>query len=45
MGTHGGVAFAEKADSERQFRETRLVCASLILAHLAERGLGVPRRH
>lgn len=45
VGTHGGFAFAEEADNVRQFRETRLVCTSLIPAHLAERGLGLPRRH
>lgn len=45
VGTHGGFAFAEEADSERQSRETRLVCASLILAYLAEHGPGLPRRH
>lgn len=44
-GTHGGFVFAEESDSVRQFRETRLICTDLILAHLAERGLGLPRRH
>jgi hypothetical protein len=44
VGTHG-VAYAEESDSERQFRGTRPICTRLILAHLAEHGLGLPRRH
>jgi acyl-CoA dehydrogenase len=46
--THGGFGFAEEYDVERKFRETRLyqvapVSTNLILAHLGEHVLGLPR--
>jgi acyl-CoA dehydrogenase len=46
--THGGFGFAEEYDVERKFRETRLyqvapISTNLILAHLAEHVLGLPR--
>ena len=46
--THGGYGFAVEYDIERKFRETRLyqvapVSTNLILAHLAEKVLGLPR--
>jgi acyl-CoA dehydrogenase len=48
--THGGFGFAEDFDIERKFRETRLyqvapVSTNLILAHLAEHVLGLPRSY
>ena len=48
--THGGFGFAEEYDIERKFRETRLyqvapVSTNLILAHLAEHVLGMPRSY
>ena len=48
--THGGFGFAEEYDVERKFRETRLyqvapVSTNLILAYLAERGLGLPKSY
>jgi acyl-CoA dehydrogenase len=48
--THGGFGFAEEYDIERKFRETRLyqvapVSTNLILAHVAEHVLGLPRSY
>jgi acyl-CoA dehydrogenase len=45
---HGGFGFACEYDVERKFRETRLyqvapISTNLILAHLAEHVLGLPR--
>jgi acyl-CoA dehydrogenase len=50
MQTYGGFAFAEEYDIERKFRETRLyqtapVSTNLILSHLAEHVLGLPRSY
>ena len=46
--THGGFGFATEYDVERKFRETRLyqvapISTNLILAHVAEHVLGLPR--
>ncbi|QPH55271.1 acyl-CoA dehydrogenase family protein [Pontivivens ytuae] len=46
--THGGYGFAEEYDVERKFRETRLyqvapISTNLILSHVAEHVLGLPR--
>jgi alkylation response protein AidB-like acyl-CoA dehydrogenase len=48
--THGGFGFAEEYDVERKFRETRLyqvapISTNLILAHLSEHVLGLPRSY
>jgi alkylation response protein AidB-like acyl-CoA dehydrogenase len=48
--THGGFGFAEEYVVERKFRETRLyqvapISTNLILAHLAEHVLGLPRSY
>ena len=48
--THGGFGFAEDYDIERKFRETRLyqvapVSTNMILSHLAEHVLGLPRSY
>jgi acyl-CoA dehydrogenase len=48
--THGGFAFAEEYDVERKFRETRLyqvapISTNLILAHISEHVLGLPRSY
>jgi hypothetical protein len=48
--THGGFGFAEDFDIERKFRETRLyqvapISTNLILSHLAEHVLGLPRSY
>jgi acyl-CoA dehydrogenase len=48
--THGGFGFAEDYDIERKFRETRLyqvapISTNLILAHLSEHVLGMPRSY
>jgi alkylation response protein AidB-like acyl-CoA dehydrogenase len=48
--THGGFGFAEDYDVERKFRETRLyqvapISTNLILSHLAEHVLGLPRSY
>ncbi len=48
--THGGFGFAEEYDVERKFREARLyqvapISTNLILAHLAEHVLGLPRSY
>ena len=48
--THGGFGFAEEYDVERKFRETRLysvapISTNLILSHLAEHVLGMPRSY
>jgi len=48
--THGGFGFAEEYDIERKFRETRLyqvapISTNLILAHVAEHVLGLPRSY
>lgn len=48
--THGGFGFAADYDVERKFRETRLyqvapISTNLILAHLAEHVLGLPRSY
>jgi acyl-CoA dehydrogenase len=45
---HGGFGFAREYDVERKFRETRLyqvapISTNLILSHLAEHVLGLPR--
>jgi acyl-CoA dehydrogenase len=46
--THGGFGFACEYDVERKFRETRLylvapISTNLILCHIAEHVLGLPR--
>lgn len=46
--THGGFGFACEYDVERKFRETRLyqvapISTNMILSHVAERALGLPR--
>ncbi|WGH78910.1 acyl-CoA dehydrogenase family protein [Jannaschia ovalis] len=46
--THGGFGFAADYDVERKFRETRLyqvapISTNLILSHVAEHVLGLPR--
>jgi acyl-CoA dehydrogenase len=48
--THGGFGFAAEYDVERKFRETRLyqvapISTNLILAHIAEHELGLPRSY
>jgi hypothetical protein len=48
--THGGFGFAAEYDIERKFRETRLyqvapISTNLVLAHLAEHVLGLPRSY
>src|ERR1700709_13408 len=48
--THGGFGFAGEYDIERKFRETRLyqvapISTNLILSHLAEHVLGMPRSY
>jgi alkylation response protein AidB-like acyl-CoA dehydrogenase len=48
--THGGFGFAEEYDIERKFRETRLysvapISTNLVLSHLAEHVLGMPRSY
>jgi acyl-CoA dehydrogenase len=48
--TFGGFAFAEEYDVERKYREARLyqvapVSTNLILSHLAEHVLGLPRAY
>jgi len=48
--THGGFGFAEEFDIERKFRETRLyqvapISTNLILCHIAERVLGLPKSY
>jgi acyl-CoA dehydrogenase len=50
LDTHGGFGFAADYDIERKFRETRLykiapVSNNLILAHLAQHTLGMPRSY
>ncbi len=50
MQTHGGFAFAEEYDVERKFREARLyqiapISTNLILCHIAERVLGLPKSY
>jgi acyl-CoA dehydrogenase len=45
---HGGYGFACEYDIERKFRETRLyqvapISTNLILSHVAEHVLGLPR--
>ena len=45
---HGGFGFANEYDVERKFRETRLyqvapISTNLILSHVAEHALGLPR--
>jgi alkylation response protein AidB-like acyl-CoA dehydrogenase len=47
---HGGYGFATEYDVERKFRETRLyqvapVSTNLILAHIAEHALGLPKSY
>jgi acyl-CoA dehydrogenase len=47
---HGGFGFAHEYDVERKFRETRLyqvapISTNLILAHVAEHHLGLPRSY
>ncbi|TCT04378.1 acyl-CoA dehydrogenase [Aquabacter spiritensis] len=48
--THGGFGFAEDYDVERKFREARLyqvapISTNLILSHIAEHVLGLPRSY
>jgi acyl-CoA dehydrogenase len=48
--THGGFGFAAEYDVERKFRETRLyqvapISTNLILSHIAEHELGLPRSY
>jgi acyl-CoA dehydrogenase len=48
--THGGFGFAEEFDIERKFRETRLytvapISTNLVLSHIAEHVLGLPRSY
>src|SRR5467141_1407587 len=48
--TYGGFGFPEEYDIERKFRETRLyqvapISTNLILSHLAEHVLGMPRSY
>ncbi|PQO24187.1 acyl-CoA dehydrogenase [Rhodobacteraceae bacterium WD3A24] len=48
--THGGFGFAEEYDVERKFRETRLyqvapISTNLILCHIAEKALGLPKSY
>lgn len=48
--THGGFGFAAEYDIERKFRETRLyqvapISTNLVLSHLAEHVLGLPRSY
>jgi len=48
--THGGFGFAEEFDIERKFRETRLyqvapISTNLILSHVGEHVLGLPRSY
>ncbi|MCB2102475.1 MAG: acyl-CoA/acyl-ACP dehydrogenase [Rhodobacterales bacterium] len=48
--THGGFGFATEYDVERKFRETRLyqvapISTNLILSHIAEHVLGLPRSY
>lgn len=50
MTAHGGAGFAAEFDVERKFRETKLleiapVSNNLVLAHLAQRVLGLPRSY
>jgi acyl-CoA dehydrogenase len=50
LDTHGGFGFAADYDVERKFRETRLykiapVSNNLILAHLGQHTLGMPRSY
>lgn len=50
LDTHGGFGFAAEYDVERKFRETRLysvapVSNNLILAHLGQHVLGMPRSY
>jgi acyl-CoA dehydrogenase len=48
--THGGHGFNAEYDVERKFRETRLyrvapVSNNLVLAHIGQRVLGMPRSY
>jgi acyl-CoA dehydrogenase len=50
LDTHGGVGFAREYDVERKFRETRLfqvapVSTNMVLAHIAQNVLGLPRSY
>jgi acyl-CoA dehydrogenase len=50
LDTHGGFGFAQEYDVERKFRETRLysiapVSNNLVLAHIAQHVLGLPRSY
>jgi acyl-CoA dehydrogenase len=50
LDTHGGFGFAAEYDIERKFRETRLyqvapVSNNLVLAHVAQHVLGLPRSY
>jgi acyl-CoA dehydrogenase len=50
LDTHGGFGFAREYDVERKFRETRLyqvapVSNNLVLAHLSQHVLGLPRSY
>jgi acyl-CoA dehydrogenase len=50
MQTHGGYGFAREFDVERKWREARLsriapVSTNLILAHVAQHVLGLPRSY
>ena len=48
--THGGFGFAEEYDVERKYREARLyqiapISTNLILCHIAEKVLGLPKSY
>jgi acyl-CoA dehydrogenase len=50
LDTHGGFGFAEEYDVERKFRENRLyqvapISNNLVLAHLGQHVLGLPRSY
>lgn len=50
LDTYGGVGFAREYDVERKFRETRLfqvapVSTNMVLAHIAQNVLGLPRSY
>jgi acyl-CoA dehydrogenase len=50
LDTHGGFGFAVEYDIERKFRETRLyqvapIANNLVLAHLGQHVLGLPRSY
>ena len=50
LNTHGGFGFAVEYDIERKLRETRLyqvapISNNLILAHVAQQSLGLPKSY